>query len=135
MNEEREDDDTELAEGGEEGGCERPPAAELLEKGLAEHEAVGRGEDRAGDFENTVRGDTESDETYAFGKGDQSAHKAEDKTVEDDKKHGSDAEKCAKDHGEEGLCGICAEDEKEKRHFIEGADALFDIPEDRVEEF
>jgi hypothetical protein len=31
MNEEREDDDTELAEGGEEGGREGPPAAELLE--------------------------------------------------------------------------------------------------------
>jgi Phage integrase family len=77
MNEEREDDDTELAEGGEEGGREEPPAAELLEKGLAEHEAIGRGEDRTGDFENTVRGDTESDETYSFGKGDQSAHKAD----------------------------------------------------------
>ena len=31
MNEEREDDDTELAEGDEECGREGPPAAELLE--------------------------------------------------------------------------------------------------------
>jgi hypothetical protein len=62
-----------LAEGGEEGGREGAPAAELLEKGLAEHE--------------------------------------------------------------EGLCGICAEDEKEKRRLIEEADALFDIPEGGAEEF
>src|SRR2546421_10503284 len=95
---------------GEEGRREGATTSELPEECLAEHEAIGRGEDRAGDFENTVRGDPECEETYPFGRGDQSARKAEDKTVEDDKKHGSDAEKCAEDHGEEGLCGICAED-------------------------
>jgi predicted TPR repeat methyltransferase len=46
-----------LAEGGEEGGREGAAASELPEECLAEHETVGGGEDRTGDFENTVRGD------------------------------------------------------------------------------